>query len=92
MWKRRRTMAINEGVTSSALPSICPRFPENCGGEDATAMSFNKELKFNQDKYHEKKVEAMQLGTLIMPEKSPEFIIVAEHELTKQKTKGQGTE
>ena len=27
----------------------------------------------------------MQLGTLIMPEKSPEFIIAAEHELTKQK-------
>ena len=85
MWKRRRTMAINEGVTSSALPSICPRFPENRGGEDATARYFNTELKFNKDKYHKKKVEAMQLGTLIMPEKSPEFIIAAEHELTKQK-------
>ena len=46
MWKRQRTMAINEGVTSSALPSICPRFPENRGGEDATARYFNTELNF----------------------------------------------
>ena len=69
---------------------IVRSFPEPLVGTGsassiATADSFNKEPNFNKVKYHKKKVQALQLGTLIASEKSPEFAHVAEADTAKQK-------
>ena len=83
-WKRQRTITIDKDASATAPPTICPQFPNHIPGIGATTESFNKELKFNTCKYHKKKVEMMRLGTLIAPEKSPEFITAAGQKLDKR--------
>ena len=83
-WKRNRTITIDKDASSSAPPSICPKLPKHVPGTSATTVAFNKELEFNTSKYHKKKVQAMQLGTLIALEKSPEFVIAAERDIVRQ--------
>ena len=53
-WKRQRVITIDKDASSSAPPSICPKFPKHIPGTGATTESFNQELKFNTCKYHKK--------------------------------------